>query len=717
MGSDGSVYIADKRNHRVRRILTDSTIITIAGNSPAGSTRGGFAGDGQLAISALLHEPQRVAVAGDGTVSIADRVNNRVRQVGSDGIITTIAGNGLDGFFTANVGDGSPATAAALSPIDLAIGADGVLYIADEAARIRAINNDGIIRTLAGSFNPNGDIKGDGGAATASKLARPLALAVGVDTIYLSSIADTVRQVKPFLPGFFASNFFVASEDASVIYFFDDFGKHLETRHALTGAVLYAFDYDSNGQLVEIRDGDGNKTTIKRDLNGDPTAIIAPFGQQTTLALDANNYLASITNPASEQYQMVYTSDGLLTEFKDPRNNSSIFTYDTVGRLHKDTNADGGFLQLSRVDSDTSYDVAVSTALNRVTNHHVEELPSGDQERIDTFPDGTKATTLVKTDGSRKISLTDGTVTELIDQPDPRFGMQSPLPKSVKISSDGLASTTTMIRTVTLSDSVNPLSLISVTDELNINGRVSRNEYRASTRTFTSTSPSGHLISGVIDTMGRTTQIQIDGLLPMIASYDRNGRVAAKSMGVGVDERLVSFDYNSAGFLSKRTDALGRATSFQYDLAGRTTRTILPDTREILYNYDANGNLTSITPPGGPAHVFRYTAVNLRDQYTPPDIGIGVTSTVYHYNLDQQLIRISRPDGQTLSLNYDLFSNSLIKQTSPLGDTMYGYDALTGKLSTIDTASGESLAYSYNDAFLIPDALVGHHCRAHGLQL
>ncbi|MBF0292445.1 MAG: RHS repeat protein, partial [Nitrospinae bacterium] len=69
---------------------------------------------------------------------------------------------------------------------------------------------------------------------------------------------------------------------------------------------------------------------------------------------------------------------------------------------------------------------------------------------------------------------------------------------------------------------------------------------------------------------------------------------------------------------------------------------------------DANGNVTSVAPPSRPAHGFAYTPVNLESSYNPPVVaGSGTTSTTYAYNLDKQLTRITRPDGQTIDYGYD----------------------------------------------------------------
>ena len=131
----GSLYIADTQNHRIRKVTPDGIISTIAGSSATTSNMGccspspgGFSGDGGPAIDAQLSFPGAVAVDGAGNVYIADWGNDRVRKVSIDGIITTIAGNGIQGYS----GDGGPATRASLSgPSALAIDGAGNVYVAD----------------------------------------------------------------------------------------------------------------------------------------------------------------------------------------------------------------------------------------------------------------------------------------------------------------------------------------------------------------------------------------------------------------------------------------------------------------------------------------------------------------------------------------------------------------------------------------------------------
>jgi hypothetical protein len=149
---DGSLYVADSRNHRIRLVAADGTVTTAAGSGPVDCLPGGFA-DGP-ATEAQLFNPSGVAVAPDGTVCFADTGNHRVRAL-KDGQVTTVAGGPTQkdelGFEQGGDQDGPATEARFRFPADVAFGPAGELVVADLGnARIRRIANGTVTTMPAG---------------------------------------------------------------------------------------------------------------------------------------------------------------------------------------------------------------------------------------------------------------------------------------------------------------------------------------------------------------------------------------------------------------------------------------------------------------------------------------------------------------------------------------------------------------------------------------
>jgi len=183
----GNLYIADFFARRIRKVDPDGIITTVAGNGLAG-----FSGDGGPATSAQINRPAGVAVDSQGNLYIADNENYRVRKVDTAGTISTFAGTGIRG----TSGDGGPATAALLAdPRDIAFDEDGNVFLADTYGyRIRKVDASGTISTFAGKGQyGNG---GDGGPATeAQMLAFDLAFDGAGNLYFADSWLDKVRRI------------------------------------------------------------------------------------------------------------------------------------------------------------------------------------------------------------------------------------------------------------------------------------------------------------------------------------------------------------------------------------------------------------------------------------------------------------------------------------------------------------------------------------------
>ncbi|MBM7117715.1 RHS repeat-associated core domain-containing protein [Archangium primigenium] len=690
---DGSLYIADVFNQRIRRVDPKGRISTVAGTGTSG-----FGGDGGPAALARFNYPRGVAVGPDGSVYIADTGNQRIRRVGPEGTVTTVAGSGTPGTGGFD-GDGGPATLARfLYPQDVAVGPDGSLYIADDFnQRIRRVDPEGLITTVAGSGTPGtGGFGGDGGPATLARFNGTSRIAVGPDgTLYIADRNNhRVRAVRPApLSASSVGGISILSEAGGEVYVFGSGGRHLRTVNALTGALHYQFDYSTDGRLTSVTDGDGLVTRIERDTSGKPLAIIAPHGQRTRLTWDVQGYLSSLTNPAGERVELEHSTHGLLTSMRDARGGLHQYTYDARGRLARDTQPTGGYKHLSRTDAEDGYSVAVSTALGTTTRYQVRELAGGGQQRTTTAPDGTVTSSLRTADGSTTTTLApDGTRTTEVLGPDARFGMQVPLRSSVQVTlPGGLTSSSTHGNVATYVQGDVTKGLETVVDTRSQNGRTQTATYAVASRTLRTRSPSGRLATSVLDARGRLVRQEVVGVLPLEYSYDAEGRPWKVTQG----ERTETYTYDAAGYLATVEDVLGRTTDFSYNGAGRLTAERLPGGRTVGLASDAHGNLTRMVPPGRSAHDFRYTPADTVDSDTPPPLSSAPLSpTRYAYNGDGALTSISLPDGASVQLARD-GAGRVDALTTPRTTVDFVYDA-QGHLAALTDSAGPSLAYAYD---------------------
>lgn len=190
--SSGNMFIADTGNQVVRKVTTSGVISTVAGNNYSA-----YSGDGAAATSASLSYPSGVAFDSAGKLYIADTNNDCIRVVTSDANIHTYAGMCSYPLFQ---GDGGPATDAKLNkPYSIAFDAYDNLYIADtENERIRMVTPGGIISTIAG--NGTQGYSGDGGPALLAEFSSPSGIAIdAAGSVYVADKGNSV--IRKILPG------------------------------------------------------------------------------------------------------------------------------------------------------------------------------------------------------------------------------------------------------------------------------------------------------------------------------------------------------------------------------------------------------------------------------------------------------------------------------------------------------------------------------------
>lgn len=190
--ASGNLYVADTQNNVIRKIdATTGIINTIAGNLNAG-----FAGDGQLATAGQFNEPWGLFAAADGSLYIADYMNNRVRRIDPAGRLSTVAGNGTPEY----TGDNMPASAAGLNhPVGVVLDAASDVFISDsENNVIRKINGaTQIITTLAGNSAAASAGDGTNADAAIAGLNKPYGLTVdGGGNIFIADrLGLAIREI------------------------------------------------------------------------------------------------------------------------------------------------------------------------------------------------------------------------------------------------------------------------------------------------------------------------------------------------------------------------------------------------------------------------------------------------------------------------------------------------------------------------------------------
>jgi RHS repeat-associated protein len=655
-----------------------------------------------VANSDRFYDPEELAVGPDGAIYVADPSLHCVLRIGTNGTIETVAGRQPSQGVQQN-GDGGAATAATMVPEDVAVGADGTLYIADGLwDSIRAVK-DGVIFTVAGGTS--GAASGDGTPALQTSF-WPYKVATSPDGSLVvldgSSGGYRVLRFNSPLPGFQTATFQVASRDQTEVYRFDSSGRHLTTQDSMTGALRYSFGYDESGLLVEITDANGLVTTIERDPDsGLATGIVAPNGQRTSLTMSDDGYLAAVDEPGGAHREFTYDSGGLLQSYKKPNQAVTTFAYDESGRIVSEQMPGGCSWTLTRTgptpqDPNQPVVVSLTSATGRTRSYSIATDVSGNENRINVAASGLASTSGKTQAGVVSATSADGMTSSTTETPDPRFGMQAPLPATTVVTTpSGTTMTTNVSRAVTVASSG---ALSSQVDTTTVNGKDFTSTYDAVAHTVTNVSPVGRQTVSTLDDKGRVVQVQAGNLAPTAYAYDSRGRLATVTVGTGTSARVTTFGYDPLDRLSSVTDPLLRVQSYVYDDANRVVGQVFTDGSQVGFSYDANGNVTSVTPPGRPEHDFGYTPADLMSSYTPPAVA-ATGATTYEHNLDKQPTVVHRPDGSQSVTTYDSAGRvATVTYPSVSGNVTItrSYSPTTGQLSAMTTSDGQNLAFGYD---------------------
>lgn len=278
---DGNIIVADRANNSIRRVTTDGVVTTIFGD---GST--GYA-DGDVSV-AKLNYPWKSCVDKDGNIFIADNRNHAIRKIDTNGLVSTVAGTG-----TAGSVDGPGAQAQFNLPTDVAVDDNGVLYVADNANhKIRKITQDGVVSTVAGGVAGFSD-----GDVAMALFKNPSGITVDVEgNVYVADrLNHRIRRID------------IASGQVSTVAGAGTSGSRDGLAEEAQFNSPYGLEVDADGSII-VADLSNNKirmiengtvTTIAGSSTGflDGAGVIAKFASPTDVAiLDGIIYVADLGN-------------------------------------------------------------------------------------------------------------------------------------------------------------------------------------------------------------------------------------------------------------------------------------------------------------------------------------------------------------------------------------------------------------------------------------
>ncbi|MGT2461152.1 RHS repeat-associated core domain-containing protein [Sinomonas atrocyanea] len=447
-----------------------------------------------------------------------------------------------------------------------------------------------------------------------------------------------------------------------------------------TRKATEAFDFDSAGNLLRIRDLNGYSTAVTRDAQGRVGAVTDASGRTLTFSYDGQNHITSAVDPLGRTVNYGYDGQGHLTSVTDPAGATTHYAYGSLNLLAKITDADGNATV-------NAYDVA-----NRVS---AQTDKDGNTTSFGYDGNGTTNTTTITSAGGR--------VTVETYSAGQRISV-------TKGSGSPQAATWTYAYDQTT------FGLTKVTDPL---GHITTAAYDAHGNKTSSTDANSHTTSWTYNALNETTT-STDALgVTTTYTYDSSGNPLSRSTPLtgtnqtatttlaygdnnhpgdvtGVtdpDGRTTTIAYDAAGNRTSITDPLGNTTSYTFDAIGRTLTSKTPRGNTTSYTFDADSRLTTVTDPLGKATGYGYDPTGLRTTVT--DANNHTTTTAY--DPMGRPTKVTNPDGTSTSTAYDADGNATSTTDANGHTTAYAYDPLNRMTSSTDPLN-RATTYAYDTA-------------------
>jgi RHS repeat-associated protein len=442
-----------------------------------------------------------------------------------------------------------------------------------------------------------------------------------------------------------------------------------------------SFTYDSNNNRTSVTQANGKTVKFTYDGSGNITSVTDPIGAIASFTFDAFGDILTATNPADKTTSFAYDGFRNLVAIQDPLGNTTSFTYDGFGEVTSRVNAAGNKTTLI-------YDV----------NGNVRKLTNG----------AGNTTTITYDAVGRAVSFTDGnahSVTVSYDALNRPIKMADGLGNQSQYAYDAVGSLLKVVDTngnATAYQYDNVGNLVAVTDALannttygydgnnnvtsfkNANGKTSTYIYDSLNRRVTLTGPLGLSQSYIYDSVGNVMSMADPNGKTSTFTYDAVNRLLARTYA---DGNVISYSYDANGNRVSMTDSHG-ITAYTYDVLNRVTAVNQASGGIVKYSYDGVGRRTSLTYPDGHIVTYVYDGAGRLSQ-----VGDWLgRKTLYTYDAAGNRLSVTLGNGVTSKFAYDNANRllSIVNRSSDKVVTTFTYaiDAVGNRQQVTDAAGG-----------------------------
>ena len=710
--ADGSIYFTEKTSHVVRRIMPDGTIATVAGTGLAG-----YAGDGGAAARARLNQPDGLAIGADGSVYVSDQGNHRVRRIDPSGVISTVAGTGAFGF---SGDGGQARLAQLNRPQGLEVEADGTLYITDgNNHRVRRVAPSGIITTFAGTSAAGYNGEGGPAADSRFNRPRGITRGPD-GALYVADFGNSrVRRVAPAFPGLTGDEMAVAAGTEVYVFdargrhlrtvgavtgdTLYQFGYDAKGRVAVVtdgqGRTTQV-ERDATGRVVAVVGPDGVRSTLGQSASGDLEGVTLPGGIKVGYTYGTGGLITGQTDANGNATQYRYDAQGRLagevrpdgsvlstTRVQGPRGTGVVSTTGTgLGvTLWQGTTATGA--RQSSVVLPGGQGVVTTTTPD---GRSVSTAPDGTVTTLRSMPDPrsgmqaplTETVTrtpsgLQRTERTGRMVVIDPANNSVMRQTDSVF-------VNGRVSLESFDRATRQVTRTTAA------------------GRTAVTELDAEGRPFRQTVPGFAPESSVYDAEGRVVERSIGSRTERF-TYDAQGRVLSTTDALG---RTQSYSYDASGRMVRQTLPGGRQIVYGYDGNGNMTSLTPPARSAHRFGFNAVNQAESYTAPsvgGNAVTASSYSVDGQLNRIVRPDGAV----LAMEYDSAGRTKAVQIP-GAALAFQYSAQSGVLVGSTRTGGGTLqYQYDgSLLQRAAWSGAVTGE-VRYRYDSDFRVAAQIVG----------